>query len=444
MFNFAKDMKPQKPVITFVLLFAVLLLSACSAPGPAANETPRSLPSPTATRFIPPTFAPTATPMTLQGTISLRHPRDERQIPALVQIIQAFQTANPDVYFDVLYVPSQDLRARYESEALSGKGPNLLLGPAEWGPELFEAGLVKDLTGLLPESRLADLNQPALGAASYQNALIGAPYSIQGVVLYRNKGIVTINPNTLEELVTLAQSSTIGDEIGALLERSFYYSGAHLNGLGGRLMDEQGIPAFNDSFGLSWLELLREFENAGPVNYFTDQDIEFFKNGNIGWMIDGTWNLDELAEAIGPDKLAIDPWPSYLNGKLSGYVRSENIYLNPATDAESLAATIAFIDFFLSPNSQSIIAQAGRIPAASEIPLENTPNSELISQAVSALAEGTTYPTAPEMAIYNIQMDIALRAFFEEGISAEEALQRAEDGILTELAESQITPTPTP
>jgi len=396
------------------------------------------LPSPTPTRIMPTSPIPTATQKTLHGTISIRHSWDEKKIPAMVQIIKEFQNQYPDVYFDVLYIPNQDLKTRYQNEVIDGKGPSILLGAAEWGPDLYQAGLVMNFEEHFSKENLEYINKAALQAARLQENLIGIPYAINGVVLYRNKDIITIAPNTFEDLIMIAQSSTQGDTIGAFLERSFFYSGAHLYGLGGSWMDEQGLPSFNNSFGVAWLELLDEFREAGPVNYFTDEDLELFKTGTIGWIIDGTWNLFELADAIGIDNLTIDPFPTYKNGRLSGFVRSENIYLNPNIQAINIEATIAFVKFLVSQDAQKMIAQTGQIPSMTNFSFSGADQTQelmLISDAGKALLEGTPYPIHPNMSIYNIQMDTVLRSYFEESITAKEALTNAEEAILLELSE---------
>ena len=107
------------------------------------------------------------------------------------------------------------------------------------GLSCFKSGLVADLSTLVNENLVATLNQPALEAAKLDDKLVGLPYSIQGVVLYRNKDIVTLAPNNFDDFVTLAQTASQGDVIGAFLERSFFYSAGHLAGLGGQLMDSQ-------------------------------------------------------------------------------------------------------------------------------------------------------------------------------------------------------------
>jgi len=389
-----------------------------------------------------PNLSPSPTELIIQGTISIWHSWDEKDRVALDLIIRGFSEIYPDVFFDVLYIPSEDIQSRYEVETREGTGPTLLLGPAEWGPQLFDTGMIKDLKEILPDSLLTSINKPALEASKYRDTLIGLPYAIQGVVLFRNKDIATLSPSSFEELVILAQSSTQGEDIGAILERSFVFSGAHLNGIGGQWMDSDGLPVFNNQRGLAWIALLEQFEEAGPTNFLTDQDVEYFKSGRVGWIIDGTWNIQSLADAIGSDKLAIDPWPSCDEGFLSGYVLPENIYLSRQTSNDSLEAVRKFIEYCLSPQAQSKMIEVGRIPSINDLQMTDQNGNSLIAQAMTALAGGTAYPILPEISTYNINIDIALRTIFEEGIQPEQALQDAETTIFENVQPSQPTSTP--
>jgi maltose-binding protein MalE len=431
-------------MIWLFLLLTLLSLAACG--GGQAEVTADTVTPVEATAVTgqPPTPAPTPTELAVQGTISIWHSWDEASLPALVQIISEFQQKYPDVLFDVLYVPAEDLPKRFAEETRNNSGPTLLLGPAEWGPPLYDDGLIENLTGLVSQERLSALNQPALGGAIYDDATIGLPYSLQGVVLYRNKEIITLSPTTFDELVTLAETSTQGEVIGAILERSFYYSGGHLNGVGGQLMDEDLQPAFNDARGLAWTEMLSRFAEAGPPNDFSDEDLERFKQGTVGWIIDGTWNMRSLAAAIGPEKLAIDPWPGYEDGRMAGYVRAENVYLSQQTSPETRYAALQFIDHLLSPQAQSHLAEAGRIPAVSGVAITDSISGPLIAQAMAALAGGATYPPVPQMTYYSLNLEIALRSIFEDGVEPAAALQAAEDAIRADLEANFSTPTPAP
>ncbi len=226
----------------------------------------------------------------------IRHSWEEDKLPVLAAIIKSFQSYHPDVMFDVLYVPPELLLERFIADSSEGLAPDLLLGPADWGPELFQQDLLADLNADISSSLLNSLNPAALESARVDPALIGLPYSISGVVLYRNKDVITIQADNFNELVTLAQTSTQGATIGSYLERSFFYSGGHLIGLGGEFIDLNGLPAFNNGQGIAWLELLKAFDQAGPTNFFGDADLDRFKLGEIGWIIDGSWNLPQLSE----------------------------------------------------------------------------------------------------------------------------------------------------
>lgn len=438
-------MTEKNPLIISCILCLAIILASCSRLNPTSTPTSPSVPTATPTR--PATAVPTPTETIIQGTVSIWHSLSENELPALVQIIKNFKPLYPNVYFDVLYVPQQDLQERFITESREGGGPSLLLAPAEWGPALYDAGAVVNLVSLIQEEQLAAINAPALEQGLFHGLLIGLPYSISGVVLYRNKDILTLQADTFEELATFAQSSTQGEIVGAVLERSFLYSGAHLIGLGGQLMDANGTPMFNNVSGVGWVELLRSFSTAGAPTFLTDADLQAFKEGRAGWIIDGTWSLNDLAATLGAEKLAIDPWPSFGEGRLSGFVMAENLYINSHTRSDQLEATWKFVLHLLSPESQAYLAEIGRIPAVSGVNVPQTSQGALIAQAMTALEGGTAYPILPVMDVYTAQMDAALRLIFEAGVPPLQALNDASNTIqinLTGLPVPTAIPITTP
>jgi maltose-binding protein MalE len=342
-------------------------------------------------------------------------------------VLRAFQELQPGVQFDVRYVPWGDLRSEYEAATAIGEGPNVLLGAADWGPALYDAGWVADLSDTAPEEFLATINPAALGAVTYQQALIGLPQRTEGVVLYRNRRLVAEAPGTMTDLVAAAQAAIEEEAVGAHLERGFFFSAAHLDGIGGELMDEQGNPQFNNEKGLEWVELLRLFEEAGPVEYYTDEDLERFESGQAGLIIDWTRNISRLVDTIGVEDLAIDPWPAVgEEGRLSGYVQTENLYLSARAEGEDREAAWAFLQFFLSPETQAILSTAGHIPAVTDVELADP----VLQQAVIALEGSTAFPLVPEMGCYWDPMDTALLSVFAEGADAAAALNLANTSIV--------------
>lgn len=424
-------MRRHKHLLFWALGFVLLLAAGCRGGSPPSAQTP-VLGTPALASPLP------STPTDQVTSLTLWHSWDEPQVPTLVQIIAEFQAQNPNIHFDLLYVPAEDLRARFQSEAQDGAGPVLLLGPQEWGPPLYSAGLLADLPGLAGSRLQNALNPAALGSVQYQGKWIGLPYTIQGVVLYRNRSLIPNAPATFDDLITLAKNATKGQVVGADLERGFFFSGAHLNGLGGQLMQPDGQPAFNDEHGIAWLELLKAFEQAGPTEANSDRDLALFEEGRVGFIIDGTWSLDTLSEAIGGENLAVDPWPAYGSGHLSGYVQSESLFLNKQTSPAARDAAWKFMQYFLSPATQQALARIGHIPAVRGI---NVPNS-LMAQAMLALEKGTTYPAIPQMAGYSTPMDFAIKSVFDDQVAPADALKTADQAIRSALLSAEPTQTP--
>ncbi|MEA3439565.1 MAG: extracellular solute-binding protein [Chloroflexota bacterium] len=429
------------------VLAAVLLLTSCSqsAPPPTQeDDMGTTTPTLDATVFPTSTIAATPTDADTQKTIRIWHAWDEPYVPALVEIISNFQEINPNVHFDVLYIPGENLLERYIEEARAGAGPSLLLGPAEWGAILYDEGLIDDLDDKFDVDVFERFNPAALNQMRYKDAIMGLPYQIDGVVMFRNGSIIPESADTFDELVSLAQSFSQGEIIGAVLDRGFFFSGGHLDGVGGSLMDEDGNPAFNDPQGVEWINLLIDFELVGPTTYLSERDQELFQAGSIGIIIDGTWNTELHAEAIGKENLVIDPWPVYGDGSLSGYVRAEDQFLNSQLSANNLDITLEFMQYFSSPDAQTILAAAGMIPAVTDLQLVGDINQRHTTQAIIALAGGSAYPALPEMTVYLAPMDVALRSVFDLGVAPEIALQTAEDMIIIELENFWAARTPTP
>jgi maltose-binding protein MalE len=410
-----------------------LLLQSCSQDEsqptgmPVVTKEPEIEPSPT--------LMPVVTEESenvLTGQVSLWHSLEEREMASLSTVIATFQEIHPDIEFDILYVPSYDIFNKFETSARNGGGPCILLGPNDWGPPLFDSNLIRDVTEFTNEEFLSNINPIALGSVQYSKAIIGLPLNTTGVVLFRNKRIVPDAPTTFDELVTIAQESTSGDEVGAYLDYGLFFSGGHLNGVGGQLMDADGNPTFNDEKGIEWIELIQRFEEAGPIENNNDSDINLFVEDKVGLILAGLWNAANLSEAIGVENLAIDPWPV----PLSGYVQTENLYLNSNSSNNELRSCWAFMEFLLSVEAQEIFADssmAGSIPSITQVNLSDP----FQMQVVEVFKGGTTFPILPEMSVYWEPLNSALFSVMEQGIEPADALQNAFDIIIAELESNQ-------
>jgi ABC-type glycerol-3-phosphate transport system substrate-binding protein len=394
--------------------------------------TPRTTPT-----ELPP--RPPLSPPPPGSSVTIWHSWGIEETKALQAIIQSFQRLYPDVTFSLHYIPQDDLFKSFYDAAYLGQGPNLLLGPSPWGPELFDENLISDLEPYIPANFLENINPVALASGEYGDSLISLPLSQHGLLMFRNGSIISTPPLSVDMLISSSQKATHGGKVGSYLDREAYFSAPAIIGLGGQLMDKEGYPAFNDQYGLEWFDLLEAYDVAGAITFNTNWDLEKFKQGRVGLIIDGSWNISTLVEAIGSDNLDIDPWPTYGTGHMSGWVETENMFLNANTTGNDRFAALAFMGYLLDPNVQMRLAEVGHIPSV----ITTQPRDPHIKQAMVAFLYGVPYPNTTDgtvLGIYRNELDKAIRDVFDRGIDPKSALQTADQNIRQSIDEMKAIP----
>lgn len=359
--------------------------------------------------------------MAMAGTVTVWHGWTETEIESLNEVIAGFNAAYPDVTVETLFVPFEELQNKVTTEWGAGEGPTVLIGATDWASSFLEADVIYDMNGLVSDDVIAGIVPSALPAVDFDGVYAGLPQTLKGVVMYRNAALLPEAPASLADIIAAGDAN---------LERGFFFSMAHLSeACGGAIVNEDGTPAFNTPEGVCWFELVDSFP-AVAGEWYTDNDVDTFKQGATSVIIDGTWNAAGLADAIGAENLVIDPWPTAANGNLSGVVQTESIYIGNNTMDESLDAAVAFTEHFLGAEAQTILAdpaKAGHIPAISGVEVEGA----IQSQALAAFESGITQPRFG--GCFWGQFDAEMVAFLEGQKTAEEALATAEENILAAL-----------
>jgi arabinogalactan oligomer / maltooligosaccharide transport system substrate-binding protein len=404
-------------LVAIVVAFA-LVLAACGGTAATTTTAPSTESTTTTAAMETTTTAAMETTTTaamadLTGTITLWHSWKDTEIESLNEVIAGFQTLHPNVKFNVLFVPFDDLQNKVTTEWSTGTGPSVLIDATDRASQYLASDLIYDMKGLISQSVIDTINPAALSAVNYDGVYAGLPQSLKGVVMFRNKTLVPDAPKTFDDIVATGNAS---------LERGFFFSMADLvTACGGQVADADGMPAFNTDAGVCWLELLNQFPNP---TYNSDDDVDTFKAGQTGIIIDGTWNIGTLSDAIGADNLAIDAWPTAANGSMSGVVQTESIYISNNTTGDDLDAAKAFVEYFLSPEAQKILSdssKAAHIPAIGGVDVTDP----LLAGAVAAFAGGIAQPRFG--GCYWTNMDNALNSYFGGEATAQEALQNAAD-----------------
>jgi maltose-binding protein MalE len=428
--------KTEKKFEIGIVVLVLISFSACSStPGTTTEAAQEVTLEPTPTVKQEETEAPQETQETaveLPCTISLWHSFNENEIESLLSVSSTYKEIHPDVEFDFMYNPNFDIRNKYETAVKTGGGPSILVGDGDWGPPFHDGSLIQDLSSFAAAETLNELNPAALSTVQYGDSLIGLPLNLKGVLMYRNTNIMSEAPETYSDLINSAQSTTTGDLVGAYLDYGLYFSGGHLEAIGGSLLDAEGDPAFNDDKGIEWVEMLKRYGEAGPIELNNENDLNLFREGRVGVIIEDLSVAQGLEDAIGEDNLVIDEWPI----GMSGYIKADVIYLNSNLSGHDLECGWSFMKYLISVDAQEVFSDpsmAGFIPSVQGINLSDI----LQKQAANAFAQAVPLPVIPEMSVYWEPLNFALQSVIEFDIDPSEALTAAEQTIKVKISELQ-------
>lgn len=403
----------------------MILLTACQptpSPTPTITSTPTEVPK-TATSQPTVTLDPKAL---MTGTVRLWLDWNPSELDSLQKVISAFLEQYPQVTLALAYYPIDELRSALELAITEDTAPTMIFGPSSWGPKLWQDGRLLDLTIQLANDPLSSIDPLAWNQVNYDGAVIGLPLERQGIVLYRNRSIVTEAADTLYELVSMGQELKGDQSIGFGLDFGFVHSASQIAVCDGDLFDAGGNLYLENQVGFCWLRLMRTFRDAGPVWFNSDEDLTLFKSGDSGWLIDSTLASRQLSSFEGVSDLVIDPWPMYseTGRRMTGFVWTENLYLIKGSARDDVEATWAFARFLLSPEVQLILSDpegANHLPALSNLILDDA----LQIQMVTSLTSGVPLPLRPDLHLYIEPLEGAVRAVAIQGASPELALDIA-------------------
>lgn len=297
----------------------------------------------------------------LHGRILLWHSWPEADTAVLDQLLQQFTAIHPGVTIITAVIPPDELRERYESTVPQGLGPNLIIGRAEWIPDLAKQGLIADFG----EDIIVSFNflAPALRALRLQNndGLYGLPLSVSTNVLYYNTSQVNRPAPTLDELWTEAAD---GHVVAIPTTFADAYWGIHA--FGEELFDDDGHFTLVESGFLAWLNALKEVQEI--PNVVLSRDIaalqQLFSSERAAYYIGRPEEMPALQEALGEFVVGVAPLPTGPAGSSRSLLSVEALMLNTASSAQQTVVALEIAQFLTNQEqSTQLMRQAGHIPA---------------------------------------------------------------------------------
>ena len=147
-------------------------------------------------------------------------------------------------------MPFDQLKNKFTTEASTGGGPDLLIGPKDWIGELSQASLIAPLDDLADKIGLNNLNQAAVDANKFGGKVWAFPESTEAVALWYNKDKVKEAPTSVDDLLKQAA------EVGLAYNSGFYHSAGILLAEDGKVFDDQpGVCAGPGRLGRECVDL---------------------------------------------------------------------------------------------------------------------------------------------------------------------------------------------
>ena len=333
------------------------------------------------------------------GSVTLWHGYTGSEAATLTKAVSMLKQKNANFNVTLLAVPFDQLKNKFTTEASTGGGPDLIIGPSDWVGELADAKLVAELTGDSVAGITAPILPSALNVARFDNKLWGIPTSIKNVALFYNKNLVKTLPKNTDELLSMSGTLATGNvKYGAALNAGFYHAVGYNFAFGGKIFNNPKQVDLTTPGTIAWLNWLKKAKDSKGVfvKAGADDDINnLFKTGQAAMIINGPWALEDYEKALGANNVGVAIAPSTpTGGKFAPFVGSENFYLN--ANKKDNKAAIDFLAYIASPGVQTLfVREAGQISTNQKVDVGSA-NKNLVP-FVQQAAQGSVFPNFPAM-----------------------------------------------
>ena len=148
----------------------------------------------------------------------------DARVAAMEQLIENFESANPDIKVTMTHFPYADYRTKVAAAIPAGEGPDVVQLFYGWLNDYVAAELIQPLPNdAFPPSMIEDEFFPMVGAMREGDNYWALPTAVRSLALFYNKTLfdeagISGPPETLDELVETAKMLTKTDAAGNLTQ----------------------------------------------------------------------------------------------------------------------------------------------------------------------------------------------------------------------------------
>jgi len=314
-------------------------------------------------------------------------------------VLPAWTAAMPNVTVEALAVPFDQLKNKFSTDAASGGGPDLLIGPLDWVGELADGELIAPLDEMATAEVTGAYIPAVVDALKFIDMLYGMPESFETVALYYNTDLVPTAPTTMAEVKEMSAAMAEG-VYGLALLSGFFHVAGFMFGFGGQLFDAENKSVINSPETVEFLTWMQQFTTE--VGLFQQNDdaaiSSLFKEAKAAMVVNGPWALGDYQTALGEDKVGVAPLPLISekgDAQPKPFLGVKHIMMSSNVEGDQATLAFEFMKFFTGPESAGPLAEmAGHLPASTSVDVSADP----IAQAFIAQGENVTpMPSIPEM-----------------------------------------------
>ena len=369
---------------------------------------------------------------------------DDTDGKLMKEIIPAFEKANPGITVDAQHMATVDSREKLKTYGRSGYGCDVFQFPHDH----MAQAILDDLVYVLPDSLKTKLEADCLPVAmqiaesNYDEAsktftgstkkLFAVPISIESVVIYYNKDLVSKVPTTFEELLQISSQWKVDHENYGLATSSHWADAYFLQGIYGAFgwtpfgkdlndQTEVGFEKAESVAAVNWM-----LENLKPAvtgngNHDSVTGTTLFEEGKIPFLLSGPWGVQSFKDKkmnFGTMKLPT------INGKETTTFAGAQM-LAVYKYSKNVEAAVKFVEFMTSKEAAEILYRtSGDCPSLKEETLATIPglkDDEAIQVMLEQLKTSVPMPTIPQVTYYWAPAETMMKNLWnKQGVVADE------------------------
>lgn len=371
-----------------------------------------------------------------QTEVVLWHSYRAQERAALEEAVDLFNKEHSDIQVKILGIPFDAFPDKITAAIPRGKGPDLFIFAHDRIGGWVEGGVIESIDFYLEENIQAKYVEGAYKPMEYKGSIYGLPMSLKSVILYYNPEIIDNPPKTTNEMIDIAKNHTNKEkgEYGLVYEiANFYYHACWLQGMGGRIFNENNIPVLNSKPNIKSFQFAQDLflkEEIVPPEVSNVLVTTLFNESKAAMVISGPWFRGEIKDV--PYEIALLPIISSENKRAMPFMSSEGVMMS--AKSQNKEAAFEVMKFLSSEKALYIMANKGNQPVAikSVYNKEKIKNDKYLPKFKEQIKYSKPMPSIPQMTTVWSPATTALNSSVN-GNDPKEELDKAQQKIMEAL-----------